>query len=380
MKVTTEPGALADAVKFAARALTARAAYPILGGLKITACPGDGTEVAAFDHETSARAGITADVGEPGTVLAPGRLLAAIAAELPRQPVELASDSAALTLTAGRTRYTLCLLPADEYPALPELPAPAGQADAGEFAAAVRQVVVAASRDDTLPALCTVQVTFTTGTSTMVATDRYRAAVRHLPWQPSGPDLPPPVLIPIPALADVARAAGDDPVRVHVLTGTGGAAAVAGFTFGDQAITTRLTSGDYPNMAAKIPAQFTAAAVLDTAELAEAVKRLAVVAARDTPIHLSFSPGQLELTAGSADEADGTDTVGCELDGDPLTVAFHPRRLLDAITAIGSGRARIALTGPGKAALFTPAGDDDGQGEDAEPVYRHLLMPIRTAG
>ncbi len=379
MKVTTEPGALAGAVKFAARALTARAAYPILGGLKITASPGS-IEVAAFDHEFSARAGITADVGEPGIVLAPGRLLAAIAAELPRQPIELASDGAALTLTASRTRYTLRLLAADEYPALPELPAPAGQADAGEFAAAVRQAVVAASRDDTLPALCTVQVTFTTGTLTMVATDRYRAAVRHLPWQPSGPDLPPPILIPIPALADVARAAGPDPVRVHVLTGTGGTPAVAGFTFADQAITTRLTAGDYPNMAAKIPAQFTAAAVLDTAELAEAVKRLAVVAARETPIHLFFSPGQLELTAGSADEADGTDTVGCELDGDPLTVAFHPRRLLDAITAIGTARARIALTGSGKAALFTPASDDDGQGDGAEPAYRHLLMPIRTAG
>ena len=167
--------------------------------------------MAAFDYETSARARIDADVGEPGTVLAPGRLLAGIAAQLPRQPVELASDGAALTLTAGRTRYTLRLLPADDYPALPELAAPAGQADAAEFAAAVRQVVVAASRDDTLPALCAIQVTFTADAITMVATDRYRAALRELPWQPSGAWLPPPVLIPAPALADVARAAGDGP-------------------------------------------------------------------------------------------------------------------------------------------------------------------------
>ena len=213
-------------------------------------------------------------------------------------------------------------------------------------------------------------------------------------WRPTGtgprsatcpgshpaPGLPPPILIPAPALADVARDAGDDPVRVHVLTGTDGAPAVAGFTFGARTITTRLTAGDYPNMARMIPAEFAAAAVLDTGELAEAVKRLAVVAARDTPIHLAFGPGQVELTAGSADEADGTDAVGCELDGDPLTVAFHPSRLLDALTATGTGRARIALTGPGKAALITPASDDDGQGDDAEPVYRHLLMPIRTAG
>jgi DNA polymerase III subunit beta len=379
MKLTTQPGTLAAAVKFAARALTARAAYPILGGLKITAADG-GAEVAAFDYETSARARIDADVGEPGTVLTPGRLLTGIAAQLPRQPVELASDGAALTVTAGRTRYTLRLLPADDYPALPELAAPAGQADAAEFAAAVRQVVVAASRDDTLPALCAIQVTFTADAIIMVATDRYRAALRELPWQPSGDQLPPPVLIPAPALADVARDTGDDPVRVHVLTGTDGAPAVAGFTSGARTITTRLSAGEYPNMARMIPAGFAATAVLDTGELAEAVKRLAVVAARDTPVHLAFGPGQVELTAGSADEADGADAVGCELDGDPLTVAFHPSRLLDALTAVGSGRARVALTGPGKAALFTPASDDEGQGDGAEPVCRHLLMPIRTAG
>ena len=379
MKVTTEPGALAAAVKFAARALTARAAYPILGGLKITA-DDSGVEVAASGHEISARARIAAEVGEPGTVLAPGRLLAEIVGLLPRQPAELAADDGTgLTLAAGSTRYTLRLLPADEYPALPELTAPAGQADAGEFAATVRQVAVAASRDDTLPALCTVQATFTADVVTMVATDRYRAALRRLPWQPSSGQLPPPVLIPVPALADVARAAGADPVRVHVLTGTGGIPAVAGFTFGDQAITTRLTAGDYPNMARMIPAQFTTTAVLDTGELAEAVKRLAVVAARDTPIHLSFGPGRVGLRAGSADEADGTDAMSCELDGDPLTIAFHPRRLLDAITAAGTARARIALTGPGKAALITPAGGD-GPDDGTEPAYRHLLMPIRTAG
>jgi DNA polymerase III subunit beta len=172
MKLTTEPAALAAAVKFAARALTARAAYPILGGLKITASPGS-VEVAAFDHETSARARINAEVGEPGTVLAPGRLLADITARLPRQPAELAAgDDGTLTLAAGSTRYTLRLLPVDEYPALPELADPAGQVDAGEFAAAVRQVVVAASRDDTLPALCTVQATFTGDVITMVTVPR----------------------------------------------------------------------------------------------------------------------------------------------------------------------------------------------------------------
>ena len=124
-----------------------------------------------------------------------------------------------------------------------------------------------------------------------------------------------------------------------------------------------------------IHAGFSATAIVDAGELAEAIKRLAVVAARETPVRLAITPGQIELTAGSGDEADGTDTIGCELDGDPTAIAFHPHRLLDAVTAVGSGRARIALTTPAKAALITPA---DGDGHD--DADRHLLMPIRSAG
>ena len=196
MKLTTEPGALAAAVKFAARALTARAAYPILGGLKITAGM---TAAWRWPRSTTRPRPGPASAptwASPAPCWRPGRLLADIAAQLPRQPVELASDGAGPDPDGGRTRYTLRLLPADDYPALPELPAPAGHADAGEFAAAVRQVVVAASRDDTLPALCAVQVTFTADAITMVATDRYRAALRA------------------PALAAIRRpaaAAGADP-------------------------------------------------------------------------------------------------------------------------------------------------------------------------
>ena len=104
-------------------------------------------------------------------------------------------------------------------------------------------MVIAASRDDTLPAICAVQVSFAADAVTMVATDRYRAALRRLPWQPSDGPLPTPVLIPAPVLAEAARAADGDPVSLHVLTGDDGTPAVAGFGCGDQALTTRLTAG-----------------------------------------------------------------------------------------------------------------------------------------
>jgi DNA polymerase III subunit beta len=147
-------------------------------------------EVLAFDYEISARARADAGVCEPGIVLVPGRLLVEITTRLPRQPAELADDGPALALACGGTLYRLYLLPLDTYPALPELTAAAGHADPGEFAAAV-----CSGGDRRLPrrhpaALGAVQFTFTADAVTLVATDRYRAALRRLPWQATGVQLP----------------------------------------------------------------------------------------------------------------------------------------------------------------------------------------------
>jgi DNA polymerase III subunit beta len=98
----------------------------------------------------------------------------------------------------------------------------------------------------------------------------------------------------------------------------------AGPGYGDHPITTCLTSGDYSNITRTIPARFPTDTVTGTAELAAAVKRLPVATARDTPIHLAFTPGHIKATAGSGDKADGTGTLACGPDRDPLTVAFHP--------------------------------------------------------
>ena len=164
-----------------------------------------------------------------------------------------------------------------------------------------------------------------------------------------------------------------------MLTAGDGTPAGVEFGCGEQAITTRLTAGNYPDMTGMIPAGFSATATVDAGERAEAIKRLAVVAARETPVHLAITGGQIELTAGSGDEADGADTIGCELDGDPTAIAFHPDRLLDAITAAGTGRARIALTTPAKAALITPAADD-GQDDDAAPPTGTCSCPSAAPG
>src|SRR5215469_3962297 len=154
MKFRVEHDVLADAVAWVARELPSRPVVPVLSGLRLEA--GDGLTLSCFDYELSATARIPADVAEAGTALVPGRLLAEITRSLPAQPAEFRSAGDEVSLTCGSAEFALVSLPTAEYPALPPAPPVAGTVDGGELAAAIAQVLPAASRDDTLPMLTAV--------------------------------------------------------------------------------------------------------------------------------------------------------------------------------------------------------------------------------
>src|SRR6201996_1666874 len=185
MKFTVERDVLAEAVGWLVRALPARPVIPVLSGLLLQAA--DGLVLSCFDYEVSARAEADAEVSEPGAALAPGRLLAEITLSLPSLPIEFADDPDGVSLTCGSASFTLVTLPVEEYPDLPALSQTAGTVDGGDLAAAIGQVAPAASRDDTLPLLTGVNVEVAGETMTLAATDRYRLAVRDLPWSPAPP-------------------------------------------------------------------------------------------------------------------------------------------------------------------------------------------------
>ena len=223
MKYRVGREALGEAVAWVARALTSRPVVPVLSGLLLRA-DGDGLTLSCFDYEVSARMRIEADVEEAGTALVPGRLLAEITRSLPALDVEVASDADMVGLSCGSAEFTLVSLPLEEYPALPEQPAPAGTVDGGVLAVAAAQVVPAASRDDTLPMLTAVCLEIDGETLTLAATDRYRLAVREVSWVPAVPGLRAAAMVPARTLADVARTMAPG-VPVTVAFGTGQAEA-----------------------------------------------------------------------------------------------------------------------------------------------------------
>jgi DNA polymerase-3 subunit beta len=382
VKIVLERDVLAEAVAWTARALPARPTIPVLAGIRLAA--GEELVLSSFDYDVSAQATVPVSTEEAGSALVSGRLLAEISKSLPAKPVHITAEDGRAILTCGSATFTLLTMPEDEYPALPEMPPAAGTIGSDAFATAVSQSATAAGRDDTLPALTGVRIEIEGDTLTLVSTDRYRLAIRELRWQPAHPDLTAAMLVPAKALADTARSLtnGAQVSIALALPGTEGSGSggsggdgMIGFEGAGRRTTTRLLSGEFPRYQSLLPKTVNAAAELAVSVLSESVKRVALVAERNTPVRLTFSAGQLMLEAGTGDEAQAEETIEADFSGDDLSIAFNPQYLLDGLAAIDSDTVRIAFTEPGKPALFTGK-----PGPDGNPEFRYLLMPIRLGG
>ncbi len=337
MKFRVDRDVLGEAVSWVARELPSRPVVPVLSGLLVQA-GSDGLTLSCFDYEISARVELPAEVGEAGTALVPGRLLAEITRSLPPAAVEVTSAPGLVILTCGSAEFALVSLPVHEYPKLPELPAIAGTVDGGALASAAAQVVPSSSRDDTLPMLTGVNLDFDGHALTLAATDRYRLAVRTVPWEPADPEVRSSALVPARTLADVARTMGaGQPVTIAFgHPGDDGARPVDGiisFEGGGRRLTARLIGTEFIRYESRFPASFEARAELAAGPFTEAVRRVSLVADRATPVQLAFRGDVVVIEAQSDGRARGVESVPARFTGTDQVISFNPHYLLDGLTA-----------------------------------------------
>ncbi|MFD3513213.1 DNA polymerase III subunit beta [Streptomyces sp. NPDC058657] len=376
MKIRVERDVLAEAVAWTARSLPARPPVPVLAGLLLKAEEG-ALSLSGFDYEVSARVSVDAEIEEDGTVLVSGRLLADICRALPNRPVEISTDGVRATVACGSSRFTLHTLPVEEYPALPQMPTATGTVPGEVFASAAAQVAIAAGRDDTLPVLTGVRIEIEGETVTLASTDRYRFAVREFLWKPEDPEASAVALVPAKTLLDTAKSLTNGDTVTIALSGSGAGEGLIGFEGAGRRTTTRLLEGDLPKYRTLFPTEFNSVAVIETAPFVEAVKRVALVAERNTPVRLTFEQGVLILEAGSSDDAQAVERVDANLDGDDISIAFNPTFLLDGLSAIDSPVAQLSFTTSTKPALLSGRPAMDAEADDA---YKYLIMPVRLSG
>ena len=376
MKFRVERDVLADAVAWAARSLPVRPSAPVLAGLLIEASD-DGLVLSTFDYETSARATLSAEVHDEGRALVSGRLLADICRSLPAKPVEMVIDGARVSLTCGSARFSLQTMPVEDYPTIPQMPAATGTVQSDVFAHAVSQAVTAAGRDDMLPVLTGVRLEIDGSTISLLATDRFRLSQRELGWDPGTPDESLAALVPAKVLGDTAKSMTSGSEVTIALSAGGTGEGLIGFEGvgpgGVRRTTTRLLDGEFPKVRSLFPAEKLTTARVDKQSLIESVKRVALVAERNTAVQLQFADGVLTLDAGSGDEAQASESIQATIEGEPITTGFNPQFLLDGLTAIDQSVVELAFTQASKPVVISGIADDDA----ADPGFRYLLMPRR---
>jgi DNA polymerase-3 subunit beta len=338
----------------------------------------DGLTLSGFDYDTSTRATLPAEVADDGKVLVSGRLLSEITKALPNKPVDVALDGTKVQVTCGSSRFSLQTMPVEEYPQLPEMPTATGTIKADEFATAVAQASAAAGRDEMLPLLTGVRLELEGSSISLMATDRFRASLRELAWYPEDSSMSAQVLVPARVLGETARSlvAGGD-ITIAVSAGETGDGLI-GFEGtvgnGTRRTTTRLLEGDFPRVRQLFQAQAETVAYVTTPELVDAVKRVSLVAERNTPVRLTFSDGHVLLEAGSGDDAQASESIEATINGADISIGFNPNYLLEGLSVMSDPVVHLSFTQHTKPAAISGVPE---VGADPDAAFRYLIMPVR---
>ena len=375
MKFRAERTEFAEAASWALRTVGARATLPALSGVRMEVS-GDRLQLSSTDLETASELSIPVQAERDGVALVPGKLLGDVVRSLPNAAISAEVDGDRLHLSCGRAQFDLRLMPAEDFPVLPEpdADAPVAVMKAEEFSRTVGQVARAASLDDARPVLTGVSLEASTESLTAAATDSYRLAVRTVPWD-QGTDRT--VLVPRRALEEARRSAEQLGSEVRMVL----EASRVTFVFGDRRLTTNLIEGKFPDFRQLIPTGHERRLTVDRGELAEVVKRVAVVGETNsaaTPVTLHLTEDTVRVTAGSGEVGQAEESLPGTLEGEDLQIAFNPRYLTDGLDATGGDRVVFEFRDELKPAVLRPfpqGGEDD---DAAVGDFLYLLMPVRV--
>jgi DNA polymerase-3 subunit beta len=366
MKITCSREELTQKLAVVSRGVSTRTAVQILGGILLNAEGGQLT-LAATDMELSLRASLEAQVEGDGAVVVPGRLLVELVRLLPETDVtiEQRADESVIHVSSGSFESRLNTFTAEDFPRLPEAESlERHTVDRDALLETIARVGRSASRDESRPVLTGVLVRFEPGKIVMAATDSYRLSVKETSLEGSVPELE--AIVPARALAELARIGqGAEQIELGVHENQ--------VVFGVDGVwlTTRRIDGQFPNYKQLIPESFDHELPLPRDEVLDVVRRIAVMAQRNSPLRLRFAEGQLTVSARTQDVGEAEESLPVPFSGETLEIGFNAEFLRDGIESVTGETIRFRLISPLRPCVLQAEGADD---------FLYLIMPIRLAG
>ena len=357
MRISISRPALQQAVTQAARAVSGRAAIPVLAGLLLRA-EGNGLTITGYDMDMAIEVRTPASVEEPGELVVPAKQFVGIVKSLPHSEIVMTLVENSLKIQSDRTDFSLQTMNAAEFPALPEVGGQFAIIPHEAFGECARKVAYAASVADNRAVYRAVNTMVADGELTMVATDTFRLAVRRAP----APDCEPlSVLLPVGFVSEIERLGGAVHLHLsanHVQVQSGGTRIIA-----------RLIEGEWPNWQAVLPTTCATWLTADRDALIGALQRASLMRKDDlTAVVLKLEGDSLIITATQAEVGGAREELTVQHGGDGvLDVALRPKYLRDALAVMSGDEVRIEYT-----SFKHPVKVLD----ESDPGWTYVVMPV----
>ena len=366
MKLSLSTADLLAQLQTVSRVASTRSAVQALSGVKLSATDA-GAELLATDMEVGLRVPLPGEVARPGEAVAPARLLLDVVRALPADSVtvELRSAEQDLEIISGAARFHLRTLRVEDFPTLP---APVEDSrvrvPATAFVETIAKVARSASRDETRPILTGILVSASDQELRMVATDSYRLSVKETKLE-AALDGSFEANVPARALQELARIAQQaDTAELAISAGTNQVV----FEVDGVVLSSRLIDGQFPNYRQLLPESVEHELRLSSAEFADVVRRVSLLAQKNAPLRLSFREGEVTVSAQTPDVGEASEALPAPYRGEEFEIGFNPEFLRDGLESVDSGDLVMKLISPLRPGLIESA-DDSG--------FVYLIMPIR---
>jgi len=366
VKLSTTTSELLSQLQTVTRVVSTRTANQVLSGVMI-AVQDDTAELLATDAEIGVRVKLQAEIATTGRAVLPGRLLQEVAKALPAESVtlELRPAEQDVELISGGAVFHLRTLRAEDFPALPD-PTPDTRMalPAAAFIETVERVARSASKDETRPVLTGIMISASGEELRMVATDSYRLSVKQTALEA-------PLIgaldanVPARALQELARIAQQ--AQSAELAASLGQNQIV-FELDGAVLSSRLIEGQFPNYRQLIPESVEHELRLSTTEFADVVRRISLLAQKNTPLRLAFREGELTVSAQTPDVGEASETIPVPYHGETFEIGFNPDFLRDGLESMSTDEVLLKLISPLRPGLLESPDSGD---------FVYLVMPIR---
>lgn len=353
---------------------------PMLGNMLLSAKADHGLSIIATDMYLGIQSRTDrVEVDRDGRVAVAARTLSDIVRNLPDGKVAWEiDDNQQIQLSSGKVRYRLASLPADDFPALPQVEeAPFFPISAASIAALIGRTQYAISADESRPHLSAAFVQLSGDILRVVATDGHRLSKAESTVKNTNRGEFA-FLLPAKAVQELRRIAEDtsaasgaadtgqqDSVEVAVSGGNGF------FRRNNIELSARLTDEHFPPYEKVIPQQLSTELTLNRRQFAEALRRVSLVSQDRNPgVRLTLMPGNLRVLGENALVGEGVEELPCNYEGDELTIGFNARYILDILQSLDDNDIRLQLGGE-----LDPGVLRSGEGSEAELLA--VVMPMR---